>query len=109
EGASLPEGLRGLLLRRIEALPSATGQALEAASVVGETFAVAAVAAGVQGAAADVETVCAGLAAQGHFLDDAGWRVWPDATSGGRGRFPDARYHPVRYESAGTARRVAVD
>jgi hypothetical protein len=83
--ASLPEGLRGLLLRRIEALPPTIRQVLEAASVVGETFAVAAVAAGVQRPVEDVETVCTGLAAHRHFLDDAGWTVWPDATSGGRG------------------------
>jgi predicted ATPase len=82
--ASLPVGLRGLLLRRIEALPPATRRVLEAASVVGEAFAVAAVAAGVQAPLEDVEAVCAGLAAQRHFLDDVGWTVWPDATSGGR-------------------------
>jgi hypothetical protein len=105
-GASLPEGLRGLLLRRIEALPPATRRVLEAASVVGETFAVAAVAAGTQDSMEDVEAVCAGLAAQRHFLDDAGWTVWPDATSGGQYRFQHALYHQVLYESLGTARRV---
>jgi predicted ATPase len=105
-GASLPEGLRGLLLRRIEALPPATRRVLEAASVAGETFTVAAVAAGVQGPIEDVEAVCVGLAAQQHVLDDAGWRVWPDATSGGRYRFQHALYQQVLYEALGTARRV---
>jgi hypothetical protein len=95
-GTSLPEGLRGLLLRRIEALPPATRQVLEAASVVGETFTVAA---GGQGPVADVEAVCAGLAAKRHVLDDAGWRVWPDATSGGGYRFQHALYQQVLYES----------
>ena len=76
--ASLPEGLRELLLRRIEALPPAARRVLEAASVVGEAFAVAAVAAGVQCPVEDVEAVCDGLAAQQHFLDDTGWTVWPD-------------------------------
>jgi predicted ATPase len=104
--ASLPAGLRGLLLRRIEALPPATRQVLEAASVVGETFAVAAVAAGVQRPVEDVETVCTGLAAQRHFLDDIGWAVWPDATSGGQYRFQHTLYHQVLYESLGTAQRV---
>jgi predicted ATPase len=104
--ASLPEGLRGLLLRRIEALPLTTRQALEAASVVGETFAVAAVAAGVQGSVEDVEAVCAGLVAQRHFLDDAGWAVWPDGTSGGRYRFQHALYQEVLYEALGMARRM---
>jgi DNA-binding winged helix-turn-helix (wHTH) protein len=89
-GASLPAGLRGLLLRRIEALPPATRRVLEAASVVGETFAVAAVAAGAQGPSEDVDAVCTELAAQRHILDDAGWTVWPDATSGGQYRFQHA-------------------
>ncbi len=52
---SLPAGLRALLLRRIEALAPEARQVLEAASVVGEEFAVAAVAAGVQGAMEAVE------------------------------------------------------
>ena len=43
---SLPDGLRQFLLRRLEALPPAERRVLEAASVVGERFAVAAVAAG---------------------------------------------------------------
>ena len=81
--ASLPEGLQALLLRRIEALAPEARRVLEAASVVGEAFAVAAVAAGVQGSIEDVEAVCDGLATQRHFLDDTGWTVWPDGTRGG--------------------------
>jgi predicted ATPase len=104
--ASLPAGLRELLLRRIEALPPAARRVLDAASVVGEAFAVAAVAAGTQAPVEDIEAVCAGLAAQRHFLDDVGWTVWPDATSGGRDRFQHALYQQVLYESLGTARRV---
>jgi predicted ATPase len=105
-GASLPAGLHGLLLRRIEALPPATRRVLEAASVVGETFAVAAVAAGAQGPSEDVDAVCTELVAQRHILDDAGWTVWPDATSGGQYRFQHALYRQVLYEELGTARRV---
>ena len=104
--ASLPEGLRQLLLRRIEALPPEARRVLEAASVVGEAFAVAAVAAGVQGPVEDVEAVCDGLAAQHHFLDDTGLTVWPDGTSGGSYRFQHALYQQVLYERLGTARRV---
>ena len=104
--ASLPEGLRQLLLRRIEALPPAVRRVLEAASVVGEAFTVAAVAAGSQAPVEDVEAVCEGLAAQQHFLDDAGLTVWPDGTSGGRYRFQHALYQQVLYEQLGTARRM---
>jgi predicted ATPase len=104
--ASLPEGLQALLLRRIEALPPEARRVLEAASVVGEECAVAAVAAGAQGPVEAVEAVCAGLAAQHHVLDDTGWTVWPDGTRGGRYRFQHALYQQVLYESLGTARRV---
>ena len=106
EATNLPEGLRQLLVRRIEALPSEAQRMLEAASITGETFAVAAVAAGVQGSVADVEAQCEGLAAQHHFIDDIGLVVWPDGSRGGRYRFQHALYQQVLYERLGTARRV---
>jgi predicted ATPase len=105
QAASLPEGLRQLLLRRLQALPPAVGRVLEAASVVGKAFTVAAVAAGSQTPMADVEAVCEGLAAQQHLLDDVGLREWPDGTRGGRYRFQHALYPQVLYEQIGTARR----
>ena len=103
---SLPEGLRELLLRRIEALAPEAQQVLEAASVVGEAFAVAAVAAGVQGALEGVAAVCDGLVAQRHFLDDTGWTVWLDGTRSGVYRFQHALYRQVLYERLGTMRGV---
>ena len=104
--ASLPEGLRQLLLRRIEALAPEARRVLEAASVVGEAFAVAAVAAGAPVPVEDVEAVCEALAAQQHFLDDTGLTVWPDGTSSGSYRFQHALYQQVLYERLGTTRRM---
>src|SRR5262245_61699256 len=103
--ASLPEGLRQLLLRRLEALPPTVRRVLGAASVVGKEFTGAAVAAGRQATEEAVEAVCDGLAAQQHLLDDAGLRVWPDGTSGGRYRFQHALYQQALYEQIGTVRR----
>jgi predicted ATPase len=103
---SLPAELRALLLRRIEALAPEARRVLEAASVVGEEFAVAAVAAGAQGPAEAVEAQCESLAAQRHVLDDIGVTVWPDGTRGGRYRFQHALYQQVLYEALGTARRM---
>ena len=94
-----------MLLRRIEALAPAVRRVLEAASVVGETFAVAAVAAGAQCPVEDVEAVCEALAAQQHFLDETGLTVWPDGTSGGSYRFRHALYQQVLYEQVGPTRR----
>jgi predicted ATPase len=103
--AGLPEGVRQLLLRRLQALPPAVGRVLEAASVVGKAFTVAAVAAGSQSPVEDVEAVCEGLAAQQHLLADIGLRAWPDGTSGGRYRFQHALDQQVLYDQIGTARR----
>ena len=90
--AGLPEEVRQLLLRRLDALPTATRRVLDAASVVGQEFAVAAVAAGTQSPVDEVEGICDGLAAHGHFLADTGLTVWPDGTRSGRYRFQHALY-----------------
>src|SRR5262245_7902160 len=103
---SLPEGLRQLLARRIEALPPETRRVLEAASVVGREFTVAAVAAGLQWPVEDVEAQCDALATQQHFLADTGVAIWPDGTRGGRYRFQHALYQQALYEQIGTARRM---
>jgi predicted ATPase len=103
--ASLPEGLRQLLVQRLEDLPSEERRVLEAASVAGEQFTVAAVAAGAQYPVEDVEAQCETLAAQGRFLDDIGLGEWPDGTSSGRYQFTHALYRQVLYEGLGTARR----
>jgi predicted ATPase len=103
---SLPEELRQLMMRRIEALSPEVRRVLEAASVVGEEFAATAVAAGIQCPVEDVEAHCEGLAAWHHFIEDIGLTIWPDATSSGDYRFQHGLYQQVLYEQLGTARRV---
>jgi predicted ATPase len=104
--AQVPEALRQLLRRRIEALGPEARRVLETASVVGREFAVAAVAAGLPDPIAEVEAQCEALATQHHWLDDTGLAVWPDGTRGGRYRFQHALYQQALYEQIGTARRV---
>lgn len=104
--ASIPEGLRQLLLRRIEELQPEARRVLEVASVAGAAFAVATVAAVTQCPMEEVEAVCEGLAAQQHFLDDSGLTLWPDDTRGGSYRFRHALYRQVLYEQLGNARRM---
>jgi predicted ATPase/DNA-binding winged helix-turn-helix (wHTH) protein len=104
--ARLPEEVRQLLTRRLDVLPAATRRVLDVASVVGQEFAVAAVAAGAQCPVDDVEAICDGLAAQGRFITDTGLTVWPDGTRSGSYQFRHALYHEVLYESLGTARRA---
>ena len=106
EVTSLPEGLRQMLVRRIEALPPEARQVLEAASVVGEEFTATAVAAGAQCPMEDVEARCETLAAQHHFIEDVGLTAWPDEISGGCYRFQHALYQQALYEQLGTVRRM---
>jgi predicted ATPase len=97
--------VRQLLVRRIEELAPEARQILEAASVVGEAFAMGAVAAGVQGAMEDVQAVCDALAAQHHFIEDTGMTAWPDGTCGGSYRFQHVLYQQVLYDGLGSTRR----
>jgi predicted ATPase len=102
----LPMGLRQMLLRRIEALAPEARRVLEAASVVGDTFVVEAVAAGLEATGAEVEAICDALVAQEHFLADTGLRMWPDGTQGGSYQFRHALYQQVLYEQVGATRRA---
>ena len=104
--ARLPEEVQQLLRRRLDALPAAARRVLDVASVVGQEFAVAAVAAGAQCPVDDVEALCSELAAHAHFIADTGLMVWPNGASSGRYRFHHALYQQVLYESLGTARRA---
>ncbi len=105
EKESVPEGLRQLLVRRLESLKPEERRVLEVASVVGEVFTAAAVAAGVQGSVEHIEEVCEELAAPHHFLADIGLTTWPDGTSTGSYRFQHALYQWVLYEGLGSTRR----
>ena len=84
--AQLPEEVRQLLTRRLDALPAAARQVLEVASVVGQAFAAAAVAAGTQGPVEAVDAVCDGLVA--HAALSRGHRGDRLARWDARGRVP---------------------
>jgi predicted ATPase/DNA-binding winged helix-turn-helix (wHTH) protein len=104
--AGLPEELRQFLMRRIELLTPEVRRVLEIASVAGEAFSAATVAAGAACSVEDVESVCEALVAQHYFLVDTGLTVWPDGTRAGLYRFQHALYQQVLYEQLGMVRRV---
>src|SRR5262245_43378805 len=104
--ASLPEEVRQLLLRRIEALPPEVRQVLEAASVAGEAFEVAVVAASLECPVEEVEARCEALAAQHHVIEDTGLIAGPEGMRGGAYRFQHVLYQQVLYEQVGTGRRA---
>src|SRR6516162_3268733 len=104
--AELAEEVRQVITRRLATLPAAARQVLEVASVVGQAFAAAAVAAGTQGTVEAVDAVCDGLVTEYRVLEDTGVTVWPDGTRGGTYRFHHALSQQVLYEALGPTRRA---
>jgi tetratricopeptide (TPR) repeat protein len=102
----IPAGVRGLVEHRLQRLTPAMHAALEAASVVGDEFAVAAVAAALEEEPGTVEDLFEKLAAHGMLIDDAGVAESADGTLAGRYRFLHALYRQVLYEGLGGVRRV---
>lgn len=106
--ARIPAGLQELLGRRLRRLPAPARRLLEAASVAGDEFAVAAVAAALRRDVGEVEDLCEELAAQGSLIAEAGLVEWPDGSVCGRYRFQHALYRSALYEGIAEARRVAL-
>ena len=103
---ALPEGLRPLLTKQIEQLSRTEQQLLEAASVVGDTFAVAALTAVFKLAIEDVEIMCESLARQNQLIAEAGLARWPDGTISGFYRFQHTLYRQAIYERISPGRRM---
>jgi DNA-binding winged helix-turn-helix (wHTH) protein/predicted ATPase len=104
----VPTDLQHLITQHIEHLSSDDQAILEAASVVGPNFSVAAVAAGVPLAEADIEARCTTWTRQDQFVLATGTETWPDGTVAACYRFRHALYHEVVYArvSAGQRRRL---
>ena len=103
---AVPETLRSLISRRLEALSREERSALESASVVGLEFSAGAVAGGLRQTPEEVDTLCESLAARGQFIDAVGVEKWPDGTLSGRYHFQHPLYHDVLYEEIGEVRRA---
>lgn len=103
----IPTSLRQYIEQHIAQVLSTAEQALlEAASVAGSTFAVAAVAAGVAQASEMLETRYTALARQGHFIQARGTETWPDGTVTACYQFRHALYHEVVYARVSAGYRV---
>lgn len=76
----VPGTLRGLIDRQLAMISPGEQAILEAASVAGREFAVAAVSAAVEQTEEEVEAGCDALARQGLFLYPCGTTSWPDGT-----------------------------
>jgi predicted ATPase len=95
-----------MIEQQIKRLSTAERRVLEAASVAGVEFSVAAVAAGLQVGVEQVEEWCADLARRGHFLRARGEDAWPDHTLATRYGFIHTLYQQVFYNRLPPGRRA---
>ena len=104
----IPVGLRQFIEAHVERLPGPDQALLEAASVVGSTFSVAAVAAGASLSEEAIDARCAAWARHGQFLDATGTETWPDGTVAACYRFRHTLYQEMVYArvSAGLQLRL---
>jgi DNA-binding winged helix-turn-helix (wHTH) protein/predicted ATPase len=94
----VPENIRHLVALQCERLESEEQRVLEAASVAGIEFSVAAVAAALETQVVRVGKRCAWLAERQQFLRPAGIAEWPDGTVAARYGFIHALYQHLWHE-----------
>ena len=104
---SLPDAPKLLITRRFERLDRDAQHVLEVASVAGDVFAAATVAAGLDVPVAQIEALCEMLE-QHDFLEYTGLDEWPDATFSRCYRFRHALYRQVLAERLGDLQRMQV-
>ena len=105
-GDLMPTSLQQSIEQRLEQLSDEDQGLLEAASVAGSAFAVAAVAAGVDQAPELLEARYTALSRQGQFIQSADVETWPDGTVSARYQFRHALYHDVVYARVSAGSRV---
>jgi predicted ATPase len=102
----VPDSLRQYIEQHLEQLAEADQALLEAASVAGSTFTIAAMAAGVAQAPETLEARATALARQGRFIRASGTETWPDGTVTACYQFLHALYHEVVYARVSAGHRV---
>jgi predicted ATPase len=105
---SLPDALQLLITQRLEMLGRDAQRVLEVASMAGDVFATAAVAAGLDVPIDEVDAICNTLAQQHAFLEPAGLAERPDGTLSGCYRFQHALYRQVLAARLGDLQQVQV-
>ena len=104
-GAAVPDSTRDIIAFRLDQLPPASREILEAASVAGMTFATQSVAAASERSCAEVEAECDRLARAALFLGNGTDVEWPDGSHGRRHDFRHALYRQVLYTRVTPTRR----
>lgn len=103
---NVPDSLRQLLVQQLERLPPEQQRLLSAASVIGNEFAAATVAASVGGTVEQAEESCETLVRRGQFLQAVDVGVLPDGTVTGHYRFQHALYQTMLYQGTAEIQRL---
>src|SRR5262245_40136009 len=102
------ENMKAIIDARLGGLPAASLELLEAASVIGPSFASQALAALVDREVTDVELVCTAMARAGQFLKEIEPAHWPDGSSSAQYAFRHALYEQVLHARVTAARRQSL-
>jgi predicted ATPase/DNA-binding winged helix-turn-helix (wHTH) protein len=102
----IPTNLQQYVEQHLQRLSDEDQMLLEAASMAGSTFTVAAVAAGVAQAPETIETRYTALARQGRFIRASGSEIWPDGTMTACYEFKHALYYEVVYARVSAGQRL---
>ncbi len=103
---AVPDGVRELIERQLEALDAEAVALLESASAAGSEFSVIEVAAATGVDPEQIEERCEQLARRQSFLRRAGLDEWPDGTAAERYAFVHALFREVLYTRLRSARRL---
>jgi len=104
----VPEGLRQMVEAQARDLEPGLVEILEAASVAGEEFAAAGVAAALDQPVATVEQLCEAEHQRSRFLAALGVRGLPSGDVSGHFRFVHGLFRDVFYERIGGSRRITL-
>ena len=102
----VPTSLQLMIERQVESLSLDTQGVLKAASAVGITFSIAAVAACLNQPEEVIEDQCVVLANRGQFLLEHGAEVWPNGTISTCYQFRHALYRDVFYAHLAAGQRI---
>ena len=102
----VPESLAHLITQQIDQLPVEDRTLLEVASVAGFEFSAAALAAGVDRPADEIEARCTAFAHRRQFIRPVGMVEWPDQTLSMQYSFIHAFYQEVLYDAVPVSRRL---
>jgi DNA-binding winged helix-turn-helix (wHTH) protein/predicted ATPase len=102
----VPDSIRQLIETQVDRLDPLEQRILEAASVAGAEFPVAAVSAAVEHELTAVEFRCEELSRRHQFIKESGAEVLPDGQAVGRFRFVHAVYRHVLYGRLSASRRM---